>query len=169
MLRWSLVTCFYIGDPMFFATQGRRMKDNEGSHQLHRGQACWPPQPPAASLLGRQACQLVCAGWEPVSSPRDRIHREQTRYDYLVSAITKEEVSLVLNVVEHHLDHHPYLAPWILTSCLTIRRSQLFTRWSRWGEESLRSCWPLCWSSVLETMRPLSSQPPVSGEDSLPS
>jgi hypothetical protein len=34
------------------------------------------------------------------------IHREQTRYDYLVSALTKEAVSLVLDVVEHH----PYSA-----------------------------------------------------------
>jgi hypothetical protein len=38
------------------------------------------------------------------------IHREQTRYDYLVSALTKEAVSLVLDVVEHPPEHHPYSA-----------------------------------------------------------
>jgi hypothetical protein len=43
------------------------------------------------------------------------IHREQTRYNYLVSALTKEAVSLVLDVMEH-----------------------------RWGDRSLRSCWPPC-------------------------
>ncbi len=30
-----------------------------------------------------------------------RIHRQQTRYNYLVSALTKEAVSLALDVVEH--------------------------------------------------------------------
>jgi uncharacterized membrane protein YgcG len=38
------------------------------------------------------------------------IHREQTRYDYLVSALTKEAVSLVLDVVEHPPEHMPYTA-----------------------------------------------------------
>ncbi len=38
------------------------------------------------------------------------IHREQTRYDYLVSALTKEAVSLVLDVVEHPLERLPYSA-----------------------------------------------------------
>jgi hypothetical protein len=38
------------------------------------------------------------------------IHREQTRYDYLVSALTKEAVSLVLDVVEHPPERLPYTA-----------------------------------------------------------
>jgi hypothetical protein len=38
------------------------------------------------------------------------IHREHTRYDYLVLALTKEAVSLVLDVVEHPPEHHPYSA-----------------------------------------------------------
>jgi hypothetical protein len=38
------------------------------------------------------------------------IHREQTRYDYLVSALTKEAVSLVLDVVEHPPERLPYSA-----------------------------------------------------------
>jgi hypothetical protein len=36
--------------------------------------------------------------------------REQTRYDYLVSALTKEAVSLVLDVVEHPPEQLPYTA-----------------------------------------------------------
>jgi hypothetical protein len=38
------------------------------------------------------------------------MNREQTRYDYLVSALTKEAVSLVLDVVEHPLEQLPYNA-----------------------------------------------------------
>jgi hypothetical protein len=38
------------------------------------------------------------------------IHREQTKYDYLVSALTKEAVSLVLDVVEHPPERLPYSA-----------------------------------------------------------
>jgi hypothetical protein len=38
------------------------------------------------------------------------IHREQTRYDYLVSPLTKEAVSLVLDVVEHPPERLPYTA-----------------------------------------------------------
>jgi hypothetical protein len=48
------------------------------------------------------------------------IHREQTRYDYLVSALTKEAVSLMLDVVEHPPERCPTRlssrAFWILTS-----------------------------------------------------
>ncbi len=36
------------------------------------------------------------------------INREQTVYDYLVLALTKEAISLVLDVVEHPPKHHPY-------------------------------------------------------------
>jgi hypothetical protein len=36
------------------------------------------------------------------------IHREQTKYDYLVSALTKEAISLVLDVVEHPPEQLPY-------------------------------------------------------------
>jgi hypothetical protein len=39
-----------------------------------------------------------------------RIHREHTRYNYLVSALTKEAVSLVLDVVEHPPERLPYMA-----------------------------------------------------------
>ncbi len=53
---------------------------------------------------------------KPVSSfalveSRFRLHsinREQTVYDYLVLALTKEVISLVLDVVEHPPKHHPY-------------------------------------------------------------
>jgi hypothetical protein len=38
------------------------------------------------------------------------INREQTRYDNLVSALTKEAVSLFLDVVEHPLEQLPYNA-----------------------------------------------------------
>jgi hypothetical protein len=42
--------------------------------------------------------------WFVLAESRFRLHginREQTRYDYLVSALTKEAVSLVLDLVEH--------------------------------------------------------------------
>jgi hypothetical protein len=38
------------------------------------------------------------------------INREQSRYDYLVSALTKEAVSLGLDVVEHPPERHLYTA-----------------------------------------------------------
>jgi hypothetical protein len=38
------------------------------------------------------------------------INREQTKYDYLVSALTKEAVSLVLDVVENRPGQLPYTA-----------------------------------------------------------
>jgi hypothetical protein len=38
------------------------------------------------------------------------IHREQTRYDYLVSALTKKAVSLILDIVEHPPERLPYSA-----------------------------------------------------------
>jgi hypothetical protein len=38
------------------------------------------------------------------------IHREQTRYGYLLSALTKEAVSLIPDVVKHPPEHHPYSA-----------------------------------------------------------
>ncbi len=38
------------------------------------------------------------------------IHREQTRYDYLVSALTRKAVSLIPNVVEHPPERLPYSA-----------------------------------------------------------
>jgi hypothetical protein len=38
------------------------------------------------------------------------INREQSRYDYLVSALTKEAVSLGLGVVEHPPERHLYTA-----------------------------------------------------------
>jgi hypothetical protein len=38
------------------------------------------------------------------------INREQTRYNYLVSALTKEAVSLVLDLVEHPPELLPYTA-----------------------------------------------------------
>jgi hypothetical protein len=49
--------------------------------------------------------------WFVLAESRFRLHgitREQTRYDYLVSALTKEAVSLVLDVVEHPLERFPY-------------------------------------------------------------
>jgi hypothetical protein len=38
------------------------------------------------------------------------INREQTRYEYLVSALTKEDISLVLVVVDHPPERLPYTA-----------------------------------------------------------
>jgi hypothetical protein len=38
------------------------------------------------------------------------INREQTRYDFLVAALSKEAVSLVLDIVESPPGHHPYTA-----------------------------------------------------------
>jgi hypothetical protein len=38
------------------------------------------------------------------------IHREQTRYDYLVSALTNEAVNLVLDAVEHQLTDYQKIA-----------------------------------------------------------
>jgi hypothetical protein len=64
------------------------------------------------------------------------INREQTKYDYLVSALSKEAVSLVLDVVENSPEQLPYTAAkqslLILTSLQTTRRSLPFTRWSHW-------------------------------------
>jgi uncharacterized membrane protein YgcG len=51
--------------------------------------------------------------WFVLAESRFRLHgiqREQTRYDYLVSALTKEAVSLVLYVVEHPPERLPYTA-----------------------------------------------------------
>ncbi len=52
---------------------------------------------------------------------RFRLHGivwEQTRYDYLVAALSKEAVSLVLDIVENPPSHHPYTAlkDWLLES-----------------------------------------------------
>jgi hypothetical protein len=51
--------------------------------------------------------------WFVLAESRFRLHginREQTRYDYLFSALTKEAVSLVLDVVEHPPERFPYTA-----------------------------------------------------------
>jgi hypothetical protein len=51
--------------------------------------------------------------WSVLAESRFRLHgitREQTRYDYLVSALTREAVSLVLDVVEHPPERFPYTA-----------------------------------------------------------
>ncbi len=53
------------------------------------------------------------------------IHREQTRYDYLVSALTKEAVSLVLDVVEHPPERLPYSA--LKQSLLALLAFTLFS------------------------------------------
>jgi hypothetical protein len=53
----------------------------------------------------------VC--WFVLAESRFRLHgiqREQTKYDYLVSALTKEAVSLVLDGVEHPPERLPYSA-----------------------------------------------------------
>jgi hypothetical protein len=51
--------------------------------------------------------------WFVLAESRFRLHginREQTRYDYLVSALTKEAVSLVLDIIEHPPERLPYTA-----------------------------------------------------------
>jgi hypothetical protein len=59
-----------------------------GLHSL-RLPAFWVDKPVSWFVLAESRFRL------------NSIHREQTRYDYLVSALTKEVVSLVLDVVEH--------------------------------------------------------------------
>jgi hypothetical protein len=51
--------------------------------------------------------------WFALAESRFRLHgmhRELTHYDYLVFALTKEAVSLVLDVVEHTTEKLPYSA-----------------------------------------------------------
>ena len=53
------------------------------------------------------------ASWFVLAESRFRLHgvnREQSKYDHLVSALTKEAVSLVLDVVEHPPEDRPYSA-----------------------------------------------------------
>jgi hypothetical protein len=53
------------------------------------------------------------ASWFITAESRFRLHginREQNRYDYLVAALSKEAVSLVLDMVENPPQHHPYTA-----------------------------------------------------------
>jgi hypothetical protein len=53
------------------------------------------------------------ASWFITAESRFRLHginQEQTRYDFLVAAISKEAVSLVLDIVENPPGHHPYMA-----------------------------------------------------------
>jgi hypothetical protein len=53
------------------------------------------------------------ASWFITAESRFRLHgitREQTRYDYLVAALSKKALSLVLDVVENPPGHHPYTA-----------------------------------------------------------
>jgi hypothetical protein len=51
--------------------------------------------------------------WFVLAESHFRLHgisREQTRYDYLVSALTKEAFSLILDVVEYPPERLPYTA-----------------------------------------------------------
>jgi hypothetical protein len=51
--------------------------------------------------------------WFVLAENHFRLHaikREQTRYDYLVLALTREAISLVLDVVEHPPERLPYTA-----------------------------------------------------------
>jgi hypothetical protein len=53
------------------------------------------------------------SSWFITAESRFQLHgivREQTRYDYLVAALSKEAVSLVLDIVENPPGHHPYTA-----------------------------------------------------------
>jgi hypothetical protein len=53
------------------------------------------------------------ASWFITAESRFRLHgvnQEQTRYDFLVAALSKEAVSLVLDIVENPPPHHPYTA-----------------------------------------------------------
>jgi hypothetical protein len=98
-----LFTCLYIADPVFWNT----MEDKDlieftetrpaGLHGL-RLPAFWVDKPVSWFVLAESCFWL------------HGIHREQTRYDYLVSALTKEAFSLVRDEVEHPLEHHPYSA-----------------------------------------------------------
>ncbi len=106
----SLFTCLYIGDTAFLfgrCTLPSPMEDEDlidfdkarpaGLHSLCLP-AFWVDKP---------------VSWFVLAESRFRLHginREQTRYNYLVSALTKEAVSLVLNVVEHSPERLPYTA-----------------------------------------------------------
>jgi hypothetical protein len=53
------------------------------------------------------------ASWFITTESRFRLHginQEQTRYDFPVAALSKEAVSLVLDIVENLPGHHPYSA-----------------------------------------------------------
>jgi hypothetical protein len=53
------------------------------------------------------------ASWFITAESQFRLHginREQNRYDYLVAALSKEAVSLVLDIVENPPQHHTYTA-----------------------------------------------------------
>jgi hypothetical protein len=101
------------------------------------------------------------ASWFITAESRFRLHgvnREQTRYDFLVAALSKEAVSLILDVVENPPTHHPYTALkercWSRTSSTITSVSRCCCGWSRWVVVSLRSCWRPCWNCVPGGTRP---------------
>jgi hypothetical protein len=83
------------------------------------------------------------------------INRDKTRYDYLVLALTKEAISLILDVVEHPPEHHPYTA--LKQSMLNSHQMTDFQKITTLVAGSPQSCWPLCWSSVLKAIKHLFS------------
>jgi hypothetical protein len=89
------------------------------------------------------------------------IHREQTRYGYLLSALTKEAVSLIPHVVKHPPEHHPYsaLKQSLLDSHELTDYQKIAALHKMEPLGGSKSCWPPCWSSVLEaTKLPSSSR-----------
>jgi hypothetical protein len=68
-----------------------------GLHSL-RLPAFWVDKPVSWFLLVESCFRLI------------GINREQLRNDYLVSALTKEAISLALDVVERPSEHSPYTA-----------------------------------------------------------
>jgi hypothetical protein len=96
---------------------------------------------------------MITHSWFVLAESRFRlqgIHREQTRYDYLVSALTKEAVSLVLDVVEHPPERLPYSA---LKQRLLDSHQLSDYQWIAMLHKMVPLDWPLCLSCVLEAMR----------------
>jgi hypothetical protein len=80
---------------------------------------------------------------------RHSINREQIRYDYLASALTKEAVSLTLDVVEHPPEWLPYTAlkNSLLDSHQLVdhQRITALHKMAALGVAgNLWSCWPVC-------------------------
>jgi hypothetical protein len=103
-------------------------------------------------------------GWFVLVESGFRLHGvtwEQTRYDYLVSALTKKAVSLVLDMVEHPPERFPYTAlkQSLLDShqLTDYQKIAALQKMAPLGAENLPSCLPLRLSFVLEAMSHRSS------------
>jgi hypothetical protein len=126
--------------------------------------------PRRLGVLASTASSYLLFGWTtglcwPSSSFVSTASTEQNWYDYLVLAITKEAVRLVLDFVEHPPKHHP---------CTALKQSLLdshqLTDYQKFAAlhkmEPLggrKPSGPPCWSFVLKAMREASLS--LLGED----